>query len=222
MRKRNIYVALGAIIGLLVLISTGAYAIFTMDITLDELALEADISSPISFTSQGGDRLTMNIDAFSMNQDNTNNIVAITSDAVILTLDTDGLEGVCCSYDFLWAWDSTENTKNQYHLTSDAEKEYVLTASYSIDYMDKTSNTNVSIPSSSNKEMQIPNYSTEDSLLFSGELCNLNNGTLTDRVIQNYVIKTEFYNLEQNQNHIKGATFAGKLKVGNIACQKAV
>lgn len=208
-----------SIILLLVLMFSSAYAIISLGYTFEDLDITANVSDKIAFTATGGGNFTIKIDSSMMNKPESDSVVASTTDNVNLTLDTDGQDKICCSYDLTWNWNETDNTKNQYIISTGATREFVITGTNITSYINE-GNT-LDMPQENNFSEQVPNYNDTNKVLYSGTICNYNEEVIYNKTRQSYTIESEIYNLLQNQDALKETSFSGKLMTENIKCNKA-
>ena len=222
MNKHNIVTLIGTCAFLLVTVVYAAYAAISPTISVNNLNINTDITGgPIAFVASGANTLNIEVDFESMAQDYTNNIVASASDDVVISLDTDGSEAICCTYDIVWQWEQTSNTKNQYKLSSGGSNEYVLDGRLTEKYLAADGTTKTGTNNIEKFKKQIPDYnaSSLSNVMYSSQICNHTNA-LSAHVTQTYKVTSNFYNLDVVQDHLKGAQFNGSLKLNNVSCSK--
>lgn len=219
MKKYNTVTLIGTIAFLFVVIVYATYAYVNPVTDLKDLNIAADISSPLAFTASGGNNFNLYVDMESMTPDKANNVVAESTDNIVISLDTDGIEGICCNYTIDWVWDETDIVANQYSISEGATNEYVLTGSMSETYLASDGMTNSVLHANPKFNSQIPNYnvSSLSNTMYSGQICN-NTRTLTTHAEQTYTLNASFYNMPVVQDKFKGVSLNGSVKVANVSC----
>ena len=213
------YIILLVIISVLFIVAAGmgAYAFLLPNTEINELVINSTVSSPLSFTTSGGSNLDIIVSFDNMSDGKIGDTAMNSTDVLTITLETDGLAGICCSYDLNWVWNSgsyaytkTSSTNNEYTIGITATGKYLVSPG---NY--QTFNYSNSIYS----EAQIPNYNSSSLInkLTTAHICN-NDNTLSSSVMQNLNITTKIYNLAENQDHLKNANLSGKVTISNVNC----
>jgi len=222
MTKRNKVALIGTVAFMLVLVIYATYAYLNPIMNINNMDIGADISGPLTFTATGGDDLSLKVTESAMAEGDVGSVVAEGSDTMTITLETDGLEGICCSYDIIWEWDKTDNSKNQYHKSEGATNEYVFSASLNETY--KIGNQTNSV-SHTNPVLsrQVPDYNNAklSSSIYKTSICN-NTKELTTKAQQVYTLDTKVYNLDVPQDNLRGAKLASRVRVDNVSCRKSI
>jgi len=223
MKEHNRVTLIATIGFLLIMVAYATYAAIAHTANITNLNITAQTNGSPVVTASGGNSLNLVVDLPSMYESNINNVVATAEDNITITLETDSLDRMCCSYDLMWEWAQTNNTKNQYHLTEGALNEYVLTGTPTEEkFLNKNGNMVIIDPQNTSFSIQVPNYNASSlkNSVYTGTICN-DSGSLTTKATQTYNLNVSFYNLPVVQDAFKNATFNGYVKMGNVSCQRA-
>ena len=219
MNKRSIATLIGMSFFFLLMIAYISYATIAPVVNTENLNIEASTGRPVAFTSTGGGNLSVHVSFDKMTSSSTS-VVATTSDTINITLESDGLKEMCCSYDLVWDWKDESDT---YTASSPSLTEYEIIGSASTLYEKDASSY------SSNRgqlfSKQIPNSTSTDNVIFSDNICNASSSTdfISSSTKTNYNITTNFYNLGSvNQDNLKGKSLSASLKVENVTCTKGL
>ena len=109
MNKRSIATLIGMSFFFLLMIAYISYATIAPVVNTENLNIEASTGKPVAFTSTGGDNLSVHV-SFDKMTSNSTSVVATTSDTINITLESDGLKEMCCSYDLVWDWKEESDT----------------------------------------------------------------------------------------------------------------
>jgi len=219
MNRHNKITLVATVAFLLFIIVYAAYAYISPITSLNNLNIDTQISGPLFFSATGGDNLNMYVDVSAMDPSNSGNVVASGSDNITITLETDGLEGICCNYDIAWEWDETDNAKDQYQISKGGVNEFVLSGTLN-ETMQNASGTMQNVHQNlSAFASQLPNYNSKklSNSVYSSSICNNANG-LTTKAQQVYSLNLNFYNLNVAQDQFRGSQLNGKVKIDNVSC----
>ena len=215
MKRTTIYLIL-TIVFLITLVVLATFALVSPSVSLQNMNISTVTGNNISFTSSGGGNMGSFVDITSMAENNAGNVVATSNSNITVTLSTDGVKPICCDYDIIWSWASTNEVANRYTKTTSPSNEYTLEG-----YMSETYGSGNTSVSASAKifEEQLPNYNASSlaNTIYSGQICN-NTGTLSNIEKQNWNLTTKFYNLSVSQDKFRGVSLIGNVKVGNVVC----
>lgn len=203
----------------LALVGLAAYSTRTQITYPGELVANVNTSYPALFTAVGGDNFTSVIYEENMQQKDTDYVVASQNDKMNVTLSTDGLKAMCCTYDLVWSWSDDSD-----FYIANSSKEYVLNLNLNEKYLN-SNGTKVSLVTDNNiVNTNVPNNTSESekqNKILSYQICNLNKNILAKENYQEWNISTQIYNLSNvNQSNLRGKILDGHLVIDNVKCNK--
>jgi len=203
--SRTIALTVISIMLLIALIFAGAYALVIANTTVENTNITMSVGSRPIFNAEVDNQIVMDIE-FDIVENGKEEVVGEGSTNLLVSLSSEYSNVLTqCSYDIVWTWDETDNTKNQYIKSDGVEREYVFDGQKG--------------PVTYFKDKQVPNYdaSNRETILYSTSITT--NGTLTE---QKWVITSKFILTGgASQNAHLGAAYNGKVSVENVVCRIA-
>lgn len=181
-----------------------AYSILGVGKSYNNIIVNTTVGSRPVFTSSGAVNISMNPEYIA--QTATSETVLNTSTGSInVALTANAASTVTCSFDVLWAWDSTSDTTKQYSKTSGATKE--LTVTGTID------------GSSLFSETQIQNYNASNRIQkLASSSISASSNTMVAKTI---TINSKFYKTKAVQSGHRGHSYSGQIYINNVVCRNA-